>query len=101
MEKYQTIEHSIITKFRPTIYRLFVRAIDEYKLIKDGDKVAVCISGGKDSMLLAKCMEEFQLVWNYSLHYSFKYFLFPLCNNILDLQIIYNRKEIKLWQEKN
>ena len=60
MEKYQTIEHSIITKFRPTIYRLFVRAIDEYKLIKDGDKVAVCISGGKDSMLLAKCMEEFQ-----------------------------------------
>ena len=43
MEKYQTIEHSIITKFRPTIYRLFVRAIDEYKLIKDGDKVAVCI----------------------------------------------------------
>ena len=36
MEKYQTIEHSIITKFRPTIYRLFVRAIDEYKLIKDG-----------------------------------------------------------------
>ena len=60
MEKYQTIDHSIITKFRPTIYRLFVRAIDEYKLIKDGDKVAVCISGGKDSMLLAKCMEEFQ-----------------------------------------
>jgi len=60
MEKYKDIEHSIITKFRPTIYRLFVRAIDEYKLIQPGDKVAVCISGGKDSMLLAKCIEEFQ-----------------------------------------
>ena len=61
MEKYQTIEHSIITKFRPTIYRLFVRAIDEYKLIKDGDKVAVCISGGKDSMLMAKLFHELKL----------------------------------------
>ena len=60
MEKYQTIEHSIITKFRTTIYRLFVRAIEEYQLIQKGDKIAVCISGGKDSMLLAKCMEEFQ-----------------------------------------
>ena len=60
MEKYKQIEHSIIKKFRPTIYRLFVRAIDEYKMINDGDKIAVCISGGKDSMLLAKCMEEFQ-----------------------------------------
>ena len=60
MEKHQTIEHSIITKFRPTIYRLFVRAIDEYKLIKDGDKVAVCISGGKDSFLLAKCIQELE-----------------------------------------
>ncbi len=60
MEKYKDIEHSIITKFRPTIYRLFVRAIDEYKLIQPGDKIAVCISGGKDSMLLAKCIEEFQ-----------------------------------------
>lgn len=60
MERNQSIEHSIITKFRPTIYRLFVRAIDEYKLIKENDKIAVCISGGKDSMLLAKCIEEFQ-----------------------------------------
>lgn len=60
MEKYQQVEHSIITKFRPTIYRLFVRAVDEYKLIQNGDKIAVCVSGGKDSMLLAKCIEEFQ-----------------------------------------
>lgn len=60
MDKYKEIEHSIITKFRSTIYRHFVRAIDEYQLIQEGDRIAVCISGGKDSMLLAKCIEEFQ-----------------------------------------
>lgn len=58
MEKHQLVEQSIIKKFRPSIWRLFVRAIDEYKLIEENDKIAVCISGGKDSMLLAKCMEE-------------------------------------------
>ena len=60
MEKYKLVEKSIIKKFRPLIWRMFVRAIDEYKLIEEGDRIAVCISGGKDSMLLAKCMEEFQ-----------------------------------------
>ena len=58
MEKYQEIERSIITKFRPTIWRLFLRAIEEYQMIEENDKIAVCISGGKDSMLLAKCMQE-------------------------------------------
>ena len=58
MEKYQLVEQSIIKKFRPQIWRMFVRAIDEYKLIEENDKIAVCISGGKDSMLLAKCMQE-------------------------------------------
>ena len=58
MEKYQEVERSIITKFRPTIWRLFLRGIEEYKLIEENDKIAVCISGGKDSMLLAKCMQE-------------------------------------------
>lgn len=58
MEKYQEIERSIIKKYRKTIWTKFVKAINEYELIKDGDKIAVCISGGKDSMLLAKCMQE-------------------------------------------
>ena len=58
MEKYQEVERSIITKFRPTIWRLFLRGIEEYQLIKENDKIAVCVSGGKDSMLLAKCMQE-------------------------------------------
>lgn len=52
------IERSIIKKFRKEIWRKFTAAINEYKLIEDGDKVAVCISGGKDSMLMAKLFQE-------------------------------------------
>lgn len=52
------IEKSIIKQHRKDIWRPFVRALNEYQLIQEGDKIAVCISGGKDSMLLAKCMQE-------------------------------------------
>ena len=52
------VERSIIKKFRKEIWRRFTRAINEYELIKDGDKIAVCISGGKDSMLMAKLFQE-------------------------------------------
>ena len=52
------IERSIIKKFRKEIWRKFTRAINEYELIRDGDKIAVCISGGKDSMLMAKLFQE-------------------------------------------
>lgn len=60
MEKYQEIERSIITKYRKSIWKRFISGVNEYKLIQEGDKIAVCISGGKDSMLLAKCMQEVQ-----------------------------------------
>ena len=60
MEKYQEVERSIITKYRKNIWSRFVKAIKEYNLINEGDKVMVCISGGKDSFLLAKCVEELQ-----------------------------------------
>jgi tRNA 2-thiocytidine biosynthesis protein TtcA len=60
MEKYREIEKSIIKKFRKTIWSRFIRAIKDYQLIEENDKIAVCISGGKDSMLLAKCMQELQ-----------------------------------------
>ena len=52
------IEKSIITSFRKDIWAKFVKAITEYDMIQDGDKIAVCISGGKDSFLLAKCFQE-------------------------------------------
>ena len=54
------IERSIIKKYRKDIFAPFVRALKEFEMIEEGDKIAVCISGGKDSMLLAKCMQEIQ-----------------------------------------
>ena len=58
MERYQEIERSIIKKYRKEIWSRFVKAVKEYDLIQDNDKIMVCISGGKDSFLLAKCMQE-------------------------------------------
>ncbi len=60
MEKYKEIERSIITTYRKAIWNKFITAINEYDMIQDGDKIAVCISGGKDSMLLAKCFQELE-----------------------------------------
>ena len=52
------VEKSIIKKYRKDIWARFVRGINDYDMIKENDKIAVCISGGKDSFLLAKCMQE-------------------------------------------
>lgn len=53
-------ERSIIKKFRKEIWCPFVKGVKEYELIEEGDRIAVCISGGKDSFLLAKCMQELE-----------------------------------------
>lgn len=58
MERVKEIERSIIKKYRKTIWRPFIRGIQDYDLIKENDRIAVCISGGKDSMLLAKLLQE-------------------------------------------
>ncbi|MGN0593744.1 MAG: tRNA 2-thiocytidine biosynthesis TtcA family protein [Hominimerdicola sp.] len=50
-------EHSLQKKFRKTLWNRFTKAINEYRLIEPNDKIAVCISGGKDSMLLAKLIQ--------------------------------------------
>lgn len=60
MTKCQEIERSIIKKYRKQIWGKFVQAIQEFSMVEENDKIAVCISGGKDSMLLAKCMQELQ-----------------------------------------
>ncbi|MBP3597006.1 MAG: tRNA 2-thiocytidine biosynthesis protein TtcA [Clostridia bacterium] len=59
-EKYKDIEKSIMTTYRKKIWNQFVKGIREFEMIKEGDKIAVCMSGGKDSFLLAKCMQEIQ-----------------------------------------
>ena len=58
MEKYQEIEKSIVTTYRKKIWSKFIKGVKEFEMVQEGDKIAVCISGGKDSMLLAKCLQE-------------------------------------------
>ena len=58
MEKYKDIEKSIIKTYRKEIWSKFIKAIQDYELIKENDNIMVCISGGKDSFLLAKCIQE-------------------------------------------
>lgn len=57
-ERTREIERSIIKKFRRSVWRPFTKALNEYQLVQEGDKIAVCISGGKDSMLMAKLFQE-------------------------------------------
>ncbi len=59
-QKTAEIERSIIKKFRKPIWSRFTRAVREYQLIQEGDRIAACISGGKDSMLMAKLLQELQ-----------------------------------------
>ena len=58
MELFREIEKSIIKKYRKTIFSPFIKAINDYQLIEENDKIMVCISGGKDSFLMAKCLQE-------------------------------------------
>lgn len=71
MEKYKEIERSIITTYRKEIWSKFVKAVSDYKLIEENDNVMVCISGGKDSFLLAKCIQELKRHGNvkFNAHY--------------------------------
>ena len=60
LEPYQMIERSIQKKFRKALWNPFVAAVKQYRLIQPGDKIAACISGGKDSMLMAKLLQQLQ-----------------------------------------
>ena len=60
LEPYQLVERSIITKYRKVLWNPFIEAVKRYEMIQPGDRIAVCISGGKDSMLLAKLLQQLQ-----------------------------------------
>lgn len=93
LERQQEIERSIITKFRKNIWRPFTKAVRDYELIKENDKIAVCISGGKDSVLLAKCMEE--LKKHGKVNFDLVYLVMdPGYNDANRKKIIENAKEL-------
>ena len=71
MKELKDIEKSIQKKYRKEIFSKFIKAVKEFNLIEENDKIAVCISGGKDSFLLAKCMQE--LVRHNKFNYEVKY----------------------------
>ncbi len=62
LEKYQLIERSLIKKYRKEIWNPFIAGVKRYELVKENDKIAVCISGGKDSMIMANLMRHLQKI---------------------------------------
>lgn len=92
MLKYQEIEHSIITNFRKVIWRRFSKAVRDYELVKENDKIAVCISGGKDSMLLAKLMQELQR--HGKVHFDLEFIVMDPGYDSVNLQKIKENAEV-------
>ena len=92
MERYREIERSIIKRFRKDIWSPFIQAINDYELIKPNDVIAVCISGGKDSMLLAKCMQEIQR--HGKMDFSLKFIVMNPGYNQANLELIRKNAEI-------
>lgn len=62
LTKAQLVERSLMKRFRKSIWTKFILALKRYKLVEEGDKIAVCVSGGKDSMLLAKLMQQLKKI---------------------------------------
>lgn len=91
MENHIDVERSIIKKFRKEIWRKFITAVKDYQLINEGDKIAVCISGGKDSMLLAKCMQELQKHGKF--HFELVFLVMNPGYNEYNRQVIINNAE--------
>lgn len=92
MEKYKLIERSIIKKYRKEIWKRFVEGVNDYDLIQEGDKIAVCISGGKDSMLMAKCMQE--LKRHGKVHFDLEYVVMDPGYNEINRQRIIDNAEL-------
>lgn len=60
LQKYEEVERSINKNYRKRLWNPFIEGVKRYEMVKENDKIAVCISGGKDSMLMAKLMQELQ-----------------------------------------
>ncbi len=86
MEKYQEIERTIIKTYRAHLWAPFVKALKEYKLLTPNDRVCVCISGGKDSMLLAKLFQE--LKRHSDFEFEVKYLVMNPGYNEVNLELI-------------
>ena len=87
-ELQKKAEHSIQTTFRKEIWSKFMKAVRDYELVKEGDKIAVCISGGKDSMLMAKLFQELKRYS--SVKFDVEYLVMDPGYNKENLQIIKN-----------
>ena len=86
LDRVKEIERSIVKKYHKEIWTNFVKAVKEYELIKEGDKIAVCISGGKDSFLLAKLMQE--LKRHRKFEYELKFIVMDPGYNLENRQLI-------------
>lgn len=92
MERYREIEKSIIKKYRKEIWSKFIKAIKDYKLIEENDRIMVCISGGKDSFLLAKCVQE--LVRHGQIPFEAEYVVMNPGYNDINLEYIRKNAEL-------
>ncbi len=92
MEKYKEIERSIIKKYRKEIWARFVKAVKDYRLIEENDNIMVCLSGGKDSFLLAKCIQE--LARHGDVQFEARYVVMDPGYNNVNLQYIKKNAEI-------
>lgn len=92
MDKCKEVERSIIKKYRKDIWSRFIKAVTEYELIEEGDKIMVCISGGKDSFLLAKCIQELQRHGKYK--FEAHYVVMDPGYNEVNRQLIIKNAEI-------
>lgn len=91
MTKLQELERNLIKKYRKSIWTPFCMGLKKYELINEGDKIAVCISGGKDSMILAKCIQE--LKRHGRINFDVEYIVMDPGYNDENLQLIKDNAE--------
>lgn len=92
MENYKEIERLIITTYRARLWSKFTKAIRDYELIRENDKICVCISGGKDSMLMAKLFQE--LKRHSKINFDLEFLVMNPGYNELNLKVIEDNLEL-------